>query len=185
MSILNMVFSVHQISYEYCLPLSLFWHLQNIQRFVIAARQGHVTRTHLPQWHTTFQHASKDFHDVKGRRFPFTSAKSLSNGSISAVPMLSCLSRTYMVMYALKNAQKIRGVKPWDVGGRFWCEADFEKWNYLRGSKLQKIAGLMPLVHLQQAPSTVMLAGSMKVQVELLHQTRARKPQRRLSELLP
>ena len=48
--------------------------------------------TFLPQWHTTFQRGSKDFHDVEGRRFPFSSAKPLSNGSRSAVLMSSCLS---------------------------------------------------------------------------------------------
>ena len=49
-------------------------------------------------------------------------------------------------------------------------------------SKLQKIAGLVDLRH---APSTGLPAGSMKVQVELLHHIRASKPQRRPSELFP
>jgi hypothetical protein len=68
--------NIYQIS---CMPFAVICPFCRLtfaeQPALTDKRQRHVTLVHLPKWHTIFQRGSKDFHDIEGRRCPFSSTK--------------------------------------------------------------------------------------------------------------
>ena len=58
------------VSYQ---SLFLFTHFHLLEHLNSAARQGHVTRAHFPQWCTADQRVSRVFRDVDGKICQFSS----------------------------------------------------------------------------------------------------------------
>ena len=133
---------VNQISCgDFYSSLAVFWHLQNTLHFTIAVRQGQVTRAHLPHWHTTLQRGSGPKISMMSKEEDFHSL--VENHSLVDLDLLFrrwavCQEHAWLYMH-----YRMRGRCEVPDGGRFWWEADFEKWNWCALS-WRKLLDLFP-----------------------------------------